>query len=106
MGKKGLKIIQGQTKEGRKQLRKSLGTLKSLTVQPRTKVRYAEGLEEFFTYLEKEGLVLPTKRQEMDAVVGDYFGVKGKAELKLATSWQPFRILTQSCGGTYLCHGD
>ena len=72
MGKKGLKIIQGQTKEGRKQLRKSLGTLKSLTVQPRTKVRYAEGLEEFFTYLEKAGLVLPTKRQEMDAVVGDY----------------------------------
>ena len=71
MGKKG-KVKHAHTKEGRKQLRATLGSLKSLTVQPQTRIRYKEGLDRFFNYLRTEGLVLPKKRDAMDDLVGDY----------------------------------
>ena len=61
-----------RTKEGRKKVRKTLGTLKSLTVQPVTKLRYNESLDLFFNYLKREGLSLPKKRDDMDNLVSDY----------------------------------
>ena len=61
-----------QTKEGRKHVRKTLGTLKSLTVQPKTKQRYDAGLQQFFDYLRKEGIQLPKRRDSMDPLVSDY----------------------------------
>ena len=66
------KIKEDHTREGRKKTRKTLGTLKSLTVQPKTKERYRQGLEEFFVYLRREGLVLPKKRDLMDDLCSDY----------------------------------
>ena len=72
MGKKGAKIKEGRTREGRKEMRKNLGTLRSLTVQPKTKLRYQEGLRHFFDYLQSEELQLPSKRDAMDALVSDY----------------------------------
>ena len=72
MGKKGTKVKKGHTKEERKQERKQLGTLKSLTVQPKTKVRYQESLNAFFQFLNNEGLELPTKRSAMDDLISDY----------------------------------
>ena len=62
-------------KQVRQQQRKNLGTLKSLTVltvQPKTKARYQESLSLFFEFLRKEGLKLPTKRENMDSLVSDY----------------------------------
>ena len=61
-----------QTKEERKRVRKKLGSLKQLTVQPTTKERYSAGLEQFFNYLRRENLTLPTKRDHMDELVSDY----------------------------------
>ena len=49
-----------------------MGNLKSLTVLPQTKVRYQEALDRFFSFLSREGLALPKKRQELDGLVGDY----------------------------------
>ena len=65
-------MIKSHSKEGRKAERKKLGSLKSLTVQPRTRERYSLGLQSFFDFLKLEGLELPSKRDHMDALVGDY----------------------------------
>ena len=72
MAKKGLKLKPGHSKEDRKQLRRSLGSLRSLTVQPVTRKRYEEGLQMFYAYLGRENLDLPTKRDKMDHLVSDY----------------------------------
>ena len=72
MGKKGLVIKPSLSKEERKKERKNLGSLKSLTVQPRTKARYSQGLDNFFSYLQREGLTLPTKRDKLDDLCADY----------------------------------
>lgn len=62
MGKKGLNLRPGHTKEERKAQRKNLGTLRSLTVQPDTRQQYQEGFQKFYDFLAREGLSLPTKR--------------------------------------------
>ena len=72
MAKKGLKLKPGHSKEDRKQLRKTLGSLRSLTVQPITRKRYDESLQHFYDYLAREGLDLPSKRDKMDQFVSDY----------------------------------
>ena len=72
MGKKGAKVVEARTKEERKKVRKKLGTLKSLTVQPRTKARYEDALQKFFDFLAREGLSLPKKKGALDDLVGDY----------------------------------
>jgi hypothetical protein len=72
MGKKTTKVAEGRTREDRKKTRKSMGTLKSLTVQPQTKARYQQGLDQFFAYLKREGLTLPRRRDDLDGMVGDY----------------------------------
>ena len=72
MGKKVKKPTEARTKEDRKKVRKQLGSLKSLTVQPVTKQRYQEGLKKFFKFLKDEDLSLPTKRDDMDNLVSDY----------------------------------
>ena len=67
-----MKVLEVRSKEDRKKVRKTLGTLKSLTVQPRTKQRYQEGLKLFFTYLKNEQLELPKQRDKMDDLCSDY----------------------------------
>ena len=72
MVKKKVVVREDRDKEGRKKIRKDLGTLKSLTVQPRTRARYAKGLDLFFDYLKKAGVALPKKREKMDDLCADY----------------------------------
>jgi site-specific recombinase XerD len=72
MAKKKVLSRGDQTKEERKKVRKSLGTLKSLTVQPKTRERYSGALVRFFNFLSREGLSLPTARDSMDSIVSDY----------------------------------
>jgi len=74
-----------QTKEERKRVRKFMGTLKSLTVQPKMRARYAGPLQRFFEYLQRDGISLPTVRDSMDAIVSDYIELlwsegEGRAE--------------------------
>lgn len=49
-----------------------MGTLKSLTVQPITRARYQQSLEQFFSYLKDEQLLLPKQAGEMDSLLSDY----------------------------------
>ena len=72
MGKKTTKVVEGRSQQQRKAVRKNLGRLKDLTVQPRTRQRYEASLQQFFAWLEREGLVLPTRVTQMDNLVSDY----------------------------------
>ena len=72
MGKKNPKVIEGRTREDRKKVRKTLGTLKSLSVQPVTRKRYQSSLDQFYDYLRGEQLELPKQRDKLDGIVGDY----------------------------------
>ena len=49
-----------------------MGTLRSLTVLPKTKERYNASLEQFFAYLRREKITLPERRDDMDGLVMDY----------------------------------
>ena len=74
MGKKTSKVVEGRSQQQRKAVRKTLGRLKDHTVQPRTRQRYEASLQQFFTWLEREGLglVLPKRVAQMDNLVSDY----------------------------------
>ena len=72
MAKSAKKIVEGRSKQQRQKVRKSLGKLKDLTVQPRTRQRYAQSLHLFLDWLTREGLSLPTKASQMDHLVSDY----------------------------------
>ena len=72
MGKIAKKHVEGRTKEERIKVRKQLGPLKGLTVQPGTRARYDKALEKFSSWLQREGLSLPTAKIHLDAVVSDY----------------------------------
>ena len=64
--------LEARTRQQRVEQRKSLGTLKSLTVQPRTKKRYDAALAKFFAFLQFENLTIPKQRSRMDDLVSDY----------------------------------
>ena len=66
------KHLEGRTKEDRIEKRKHLGSLKSLTVQPKTRQRYDAAMNKFFLFLRHESLQLPTKRSCMDELLSEY----------------------------------
>ena len=72
MGKAAKKVMEGQSQQQRIKVRKQLGTLKGLTVQPRTRERYQTCLDKFLDWLAGEGLALPKRAQAMDHIVSDY----------------------------------
>jgi hypothetical protein len=51
--------VEGRTKEKRVAVRKALGPLKDLTVRPRTKVRYVNARQGFYSFLRTNHLELP-----------------------------------------------
>lgn len=66
------KVLEARSKEGRQRVRKQLGTLKSLTVQPVTQQRYKQALQLFFDFLRREKLTLPKQRGKLDPIVSDF----------------------------------
>ena len=72
MGKVGKKHVEGSTREQRKAVRKKLGPLRELTVQTRTKDRYAHARQGFYSYLRQNQLSLPRKREDLDPLVSDF----------------------------------
>ena len=71
-GNMGKRHLEQPTQEARAKMRKTLGPLKNLTVQPVTRKRYDKALADFFAYLRHERLTLPHQAQHMDAVSSDY----------------------------------
>jgi hypothetical protein len=66
------RILEGATQSERAKQRQKLGTLKQLTVQPATKVRYNKAVDGFLKFLQTNHLVLPHQRQQLDPLVCDY----------------------------------
>ena len=66
------RILEGKTKRERVRTRKTLGPLKTLTVQAATKQRYELARKGFYKFLKKEGIEIPMTRDRMDDLVADY----------------------------------
>ena len=64
--------MEAATPKQRALQRRSLGTLRELTVQPATKRRYDRALDAFFDFLRENSLQLPTQKQRLDPLVCDY----------------------------------
>ena len=72
MGKVGRLYVEGHSQEERKKRRAELGTLKSLTVQGSTRVRYDKALEQFWSFLREEGRRLPDQAHDLDQLLCEY----------------------------------
>ena len=72
MGKVGKVMIEGGTKEERKRQRAALGSLQSLTVQPRTRDRYNRALEGFWSFLREEGHQIPMSHSGLGVLLQQY----------------------------------
>ena len=56
---KGKKHLEGCTQRERQKVRKQLGPLKALTLQPRTRARYDKAKKKFYSFLTNNSLELP-----------------------------------------------
>ena len=64
--------LEGHTVGERAKIRKSLGSLKSLTVQPVTRERYEKARTDFYSWLRQEKLAIPSSSYQLDLIVSDY----------------------------------
>ena len=64
--------LEGRSKEERIRVRSNLGTLKSLTVQPQTRVRYKHARQQFYQFLAPNDLTIPTQKHALDLLIGGY----------------------------------
>ena len=72
MGKVGRAFLEGHSKQARQVQRKQLGSLKSLTVSPKTNQRYTAARQKFYDFLEANHLSLPRKREHLDGLLSEY----------------------------------
>ena len=66
------RLLEAATANERAKMRKQLGSLKSLTVQPVTRARYEKARQDFYSWLQGENLVLPSSAYSLDLIVSDY----------------------------------
>ena len=66
------KILEAEAPSDRAKMRRELGTLRDLAVQPATKKRYDKAVAQFSDFLTKEQLVLPTRKDKLDPLVCEY----------------------------------
>ena len=69
---KGQKHLEGRSQQERQKVRKQMGTLRSLTIQPRTRVRYDRAKAKFYDFLNQNSLDLPTNKHLLDPILCDY----------------------------------
>ena len=69
---KAMKHVEGRSQRERAKIRKDLGSLKSLTVQPATRTRYEKARTRFLKHLRDAGIAIPKQKLLMDELVSDY----------------------------------
>ena len=69
------RMLEGSTQEERAAIRRRMGTLRQLTVQPATRRRYDKAIDRFLDFLKKENMALPTNKTKLDPIVCDYLEV-------------------------------
>ena len=72
MGKIGKAHVDGKAASERPKIRRELGPLRSVTVQPKTRQRYDKASEQFLDFLRKERLELPRQASRLDGLLSDY----------------------------------
>ena len=96
-------VFEGSAQARRAQDKQKLGSLKQLTVQPSTRLRYEKALNKFLSFL------LPSKREQLDTLVMEYIEhlwLSGEGRgLAADIPWHRCKTTMQSCGGTSLAHG-
>ena len=66
------RVVESRDPKVRAQQRRQLGTLKELTVQPATRVRYDKAVAAFLQFLQDNHLQLPRQRDRIDALAAEY----------------------------------
>ena len=66
------RVLEAATPQARAKQRRTLGTLKALTVQPSTRQRYNKAIDHFLSFLKTNNLQLPHQRSLLDPIVCDY----------------------------------
>ena len=66
------RILEAATPAARATKRQHLGTLRQLTVQPNTRARYTQAVDEFLSFLKDNSISLPSKRDKLDPLVCDF----------------------------------
>ena len=69
---KGQKVLEGRSQQERRKIRKEKGSLKNLTLQPRTRIRYDKAKKRFYSFLSANSLELPTQCYQLDGLLCDY----------------------------------
>lgn len=69
---KSIKHVEGRTKAARVAVGKTLGPLRNLTVQPKTKERYEKARQGFYAFLRMSNLALPRQREALDSLLSEY----------------------------------
>lgn len=77
--------LEKPTQAERAKMRRTLGPLKSLTVQPVTRARYEKSRSDFYEWLRSENLTVPSSAYDLDLIVSDYLEAlwaqgKGRSE--------------------------
>ena len=72
MGKKVALHLEGRSKTERKAVRARLGSLRQLTVQPKTRERYTKAVNRFYRFLNERQIELPRQRANLDPLVSDF----------------------------------
>ena len=66
------RLLEAATPQARAKQRRTLGTLRELTVQPSTRARYNKAIDHFLSFLKSNGLQLPHQRALLDPLVCEY----------------------------------
>ena len=69
---KGKKRLEGRSQQERQKVRKQMGSLKSLTIQPRTRARYDKAKDRFYQFLTDNKLHIPKQKHLMDGILCEY----------------------------------
>ena len=65
-------VVENRDPKTRARQRQQLGTLRQLTVQPATRVRYDRALDSFLRFLQNSNLQLPRRRELIDPLAAEY----------------------------------
>ena len=109
MGKVAKRHVEGRTREKRIAVRKTLGPLKALTVQARTKDRYELARKGFYSFLSRNQIPLPHKRQDLDPLVCQNtlssYGRLARGGQRQTTRWPDSKTKIPNYVGAYLPPG-
>ena len=86
------RVLEGGTQQDRAKIRRQLGTLRQLTVQPATRKRYDKAVDHFLGFLRREGIALPTNKMKLDP-----HGLAALAPSSLCNLLSDFLLRVEAC---------